>query len=205
MVALAGLLFFQQILRARQITVQRTITPLIAANAIFIPNSDSEQTLGNPGSAITIVEFVDLGCKRCLPFHSAIKDFVDKHPQDIRLVWKDDVKPGFFSDFTLAHQAAYCAGKQNKFWEFIDAALANKNNLAEAGLKKIALDLRIDVEQFWQCANSYEARQAIAASGQLADQLGIRSLPAIFVNNKLINTDKDVNIEEMLTNFIKKP
>ncbi len=204
-VALTGLLFFQQIMRTRQITVQRTVTPLISTNAVFIPNSDSEQTLGNPGAAITIVEFVDLGCSRCLPFHSAIKNFVDKHPQDIRLVWKDNVKPGFFSDYTLAHQAAYCAGKQNKFWEFIDAATANRNNLAEAGIKKIALDLNLNVEQLWQCANRAEAKQAVASSGQMADQLGIKSLPAIFVNNKLINTDKDINIEEMLTNFIKKP
>lgn len=205
MVALAGILFFRQIMRARQINVTRTAAPLISASSVFIPNSDSEQTLGNPGASIIVVEFVDIGCSRCLPLHAAIKDFVNKHPQDIRLIWKDAVKPGIFSDYTLAHQAAYCAGKQNKFWEFVDAAIANKNNLQESGLKKIALDLNLDSEQLWQCANSEAAKQAIAASVQMADQLGIKSLPAIFVNNKLINTDKDINVEEMLTNFIKKP
>lgn len=214
-VALAGVLFFRQIMRARQITIVQTTTPLISSRAIFIPNSDSEQTLGNPGATIAVVEFVDIGCSRCLSLHATIKEFVLKHPQDIKLIWKDNAKPGILSDYTLAHQAAYCAGnpdfakastgKENKFWQFIDIAAANRNNLQEPGLKKIALDLNLDIERLWQCANSAETKQAIANSAQLANQLGIKSLPAIFVNNKMINTDKDVNIEEMLGNFIVKP
>ncbi len=205
MVALAGLFFFLRLNRTRQITVSRNLTPLIAPGAIFIPNSDSEQMIGNPGAAITVVEFVDLDCARCASLHLAAKEFVQKHPQDVRLVWKDIVKPTIFSDYTLAHQAAYCAGKQNKFWEFVDIAMANRNNLAEAGLKKIALNLNINIEPWWICVNGAEAKQAIANSTQMANQLGIKSLPAIFVNNKLINTDKEVNITDMLTNFIKKP
>jgi len=203
-VALAGFLFALQIMRARQITVERTVAPLISTNSIFIPNSDSEQTLGNPGAAITVVEFVDISCDRCLRLHSTIKEFVLKHPQDTRMVWKYNVKPGLFSNHTLAHQAAYCAGKQNKFWEFIDVAAANQNNLLEPGLKKIALDLNLNVESLWLCANSPETKQAVADSAEIAAQLGIKSLPAIFVNNKLINTDKEINIEEMLGSFIKK-
>ncbi len=214
MVALAGVFFYRQIIRTRQITIWRTAAPLISPNVVFIPDSDSEQTLGNPGAAITIVEFVDIGCNRCLSLHSTIKEFVLKHPQDIRLIWKDNVKPGILSDYTLAHQAAFCAGnpdfaaastgEKNKFWEFLDIAIANRNNLLEPGLKKIALGLNLDIEPWWLCANSPETKQAITNSAQLANQLGIKSLPAIFVNNKLINTDKDVNIEEMLGNFIKK-
>ena len=205
MVALAGVFFYRQIMRARQITIVRTEAPLISPRIVFIPNSDSEQTLGNPGAAIIVTEFVDIGCSRCLSLHLAIKQFVIKHPQDIRLVWKDNVKPGILSDYTLAHQTTYCAGKQNKFWQFLDIAASQRNNLAEAGLKKIALDLNLNPEALWLCTNSSETKQTIANSTQLADQLGIKSLPAIFVNNKLINTDKDVNIEEMLENFIVKP
>ncbi len=204
MVALAGFFFYLQIMRANQITVQRTEVPLISAIAINLPATESEQMLGNPGATTTIVEFMDLSCARCLTLHATIKDFVTKHPQAMRVVWKDDVKPGIFSNYTLAHQAAFCAGKQNKFWEFMDMAIANKNNLLEPGLKKIATDLNLNIEPWWQCSNSAETKQAVADSVLLADQLGIKSLPAIFVNNKLINTAKDVNMEEMLGNFIGK-
>lgn len=203
-VALAGFLFYRQIIRARQITVQRNTAPLISPRAIFIPNSESEQTLGNPGATITVVEFVDIGCSRCLSLHSTIKEFTLKHPQDVVMIWKDDVKPGLFSNYTLAHQAAFCAGKENKFWQFLDIAIVNRNNLLEPGLKKIAQDLNLDLEPWWQCVNSPETKQIITDSAALADQLGIKSLPAIFVNNKMINTDKDINMEEMLGSFIKK-
>jgi len=214
MVALAGLLFFLRLNRTRQITIQRTTAPLISSRAIFIPNSDSEQTIGNPGATITVVEFVDIGCSRCLSLHSTIKEFTLKHPQDIKLIWKDNAKPGILSDYTLAHQAAYCAGnpdfakastgEKNKFWQFVDIAAANRNNLLEPGLKKIALGLNLNIEPWWLCTNSPETKQAISGSAEIAAQLGIKSLPAIFVNNKMINTDKKINLEEMLTNFIKK-
>lgn len=214
MVVLAGFLFYRQIMRANQITVQRVAAPLISATTIFIPASNSEQTLGNPGAPLTIVEFVDIGCGRCVNMHLTIKEFVAKYPQKIKMVWKDSVKPGLFSDYTLAHQAAFCAGNpdfakastgnENKFWEFIDIAIANRNNLLEPGLKKIARDLDLDLEPWWQCANSPETKQIIADSAQLANQLGIKSLPAIFVNNKLINTHKDVSIEKMLEEFIRE-
>jgi protein-disulfide isomerase len=205
MVTLAGIFFYRQIVRTLQITVVRTEAPLISPGVVFIPNSDSEQSFGNPGANIIVTEFVDLGCARCLSLHSAIKQFVFKHPQDIRLIWKDNPRAGILSDYNLAHQAAYCAGKQNKFWEFIGVAKEQRNNLAEAGLKKIALDLNLNTESWWLCVNSPETKQAIDSSVGQAAQLGIRSLPAIFVNNKMINTDKDVNMEEMLTNFIVKP
>ena len=204
-VALAGFFFYRQIIRARQITVQRTTAPLISASAIFIPASASEQTLGNPGATISVVEFVDIGCQHCLSLHSTIKEFTLKHPQDIVMTWKDNAKPGIFSDYTFAHQAAFCAGKQNKFWEFMDMASANRNNLLEPGLKKIAQDLNLNPESWWQCVNDPATKQTIADSAALANQLGIKSLPAIFVNNRLINTSKDINLEEMLENFIKKP
>lgn len=204
-VILAGFLFYKQILRAQQITIRRTVTPLISPTVIFIPDTDTQQTIGNPGASLTVTEFVDLGCARCLSLHSTIKEFVLKHPQDVRLIWKDDTKAGLLSDYTLAHQAAYCAGQQNKFWEFLDVAINKRNNLLETGLKKIAFDLNLDVDKFWQCANSVATKQLIITSAQAADQLGIKSLPAIFVNNKLINTIKEVNIEQMLGNFIVKP
>ena len=227
MVALAGFLFYRQIMRANQITVQRVNAPLISANVTFIPDSNSEQTLGNPGAPITITEFMDLGCAKCLALHATIKAFVSKNPLKIRLIWKDAVLPKIFSNQQSlpAHRAAFCAGNpdfaspshkasdeqskastgtENKFWEFVDLIAASKSNLAENNLKKIAENLQLDASKWWQCANSPEAEEAIKSSTQMADQLGIKSLPAIFVNNKLINTGKDINIEKMLEEFIRE-
>lgn len=215
LVGLVGLFLFTQINRAREIKVIRNPIPLISGATLPIPASESEQIYGNPGAPVTITEFMDLGCAKCLALHLAIKDFVSKNPLKIRLIWKDAIQPKILAqDSTLAHQAAFCAGnpdfakastgKENKFWEFTDLAAQNKNNLSENGLKKIAESLKLDTAKWWQCAQSPEAKQAIESSTQMAGQLGIKYLPAIFANNKLINTDAEINIQEMLEEFSRE-
>lgn len=205
LVGLVGLFLFTQINRAREIKVIRNPIPLISGATLPIPASESEQIYGNPGAPVTITEFMDLGCAKCLALHLAIKDFVSKNPLKIRLIWQDAVWPKIFAqNATLAHQAAFCAGKENKFWEFTDLTAQNKNNLSENGLKKIAESLKLDTAKWWQCAQSPEAKQAIESSTQMAGQLGIKYLPAIFANNKLINTDAEINIQEMLEEFSRE-
>lgn len=207
LVVLAGLLFFLQIRRSQKITVTHNPVALISEKSTFIPIANDDMILGNPGAAITIVEFMDLGCKECLLSHAIIKSAVSRHPQEMRLVWKDAPQQKLFTkDRSIAHRAAWCAGQQNskKFWEFIDAVSQNTNDLEEPDLKKIAVDLNLDPEILWHCANGEMAKKKIAASAQLFEELGLKSLPIIFVNNKLINTRAEVDLKEMLENFIAK-
>ncbi len=207
MVALAGLLFFIQIMRAKQITIKQNPTALIATTATFIPPSNSELVFGNPGAPITITEFMDFNCKECLSMHEIIKSEVASHPQEMRLIWKDAPRPKIFSpDVSLAHQAGWCVAQQdqNKFWQFVDTAIQNTNNLQEVGLKNIAQGLNLNTDKWWQCTTGNAAKQNIAAGTQLLSQLGIPALPAIFVNNKLINTNANINLKEMLESFIVK-
>ncbi|MBP6859620.1 MAG: DsbA family protein [Candidatus Magasanikbacteria bacterium] len=207
MVALAGILFFTQIRKATKITIKKSTTSLISPNATFIPLSTSELIFGNPGAPITIIEFVDFSCNECLTLHETIKSVVNAHPQDLRLIWKDAPQPKILSkNLTLAHQAGWCIAEQDekKFWQFIDTASQNNKDLAESGLKRIAQNLNLNIEKWWECTNSEMAKQKITESLQLANSLGAKSLPAIFINNKLINTSADINIQEMLESFITK-
>lgn len=205
MVALAGIFLYIQIKRATQITVKKNPVALISPTPTFIPVSEKELILGNPGAAITVVEFMDLDCEKCLSLHSSIKAFVNEHPQDVRLIWKDAPQPHLFTEgLALAHQAGWCIAQQDekKFWRFIDMASQNKKDLQETGLKNIGQSLDITIDSWWQCATGPTAQQQIARSLQIANSIGIQSLPAIFVNNKRINTNADINITDMLQSFI---
>jgi protein-disulfide isomerase len=207
MVALAGLLLALQIRRSQQITVTRNPVVLISEESTFIPISDTDPVFGNPGADKTIIEFMDFNCGACLDFYNTTKEFILAHPQEIRLVWKDAPQPKIFSkDAALAHRAGWCVFQQDerKFWQFADTARQNKNNLNESGLKIIAQGLNLDVEKLWQCTNSDLAKQKIEDSSQLMKNLGLKSLPIIFVNNKLINTKADINLKDMLETFIKQ-
>lgn len=206
-VALAGLLFALQIRRSQQITVTRNPVALISEKSAPITISNTDPIFGNPGAPITIVEFMDFNCKECLSLYNSIKEFILAHPQEIRLIWKDAPQPKIFSkDTALAHRAGWCVYQQDekKFWQFIDTASQNTNNLNESGLKNIAQGLNLDIEKIWQCVNTDLAKQKIEESSQLMKSLGLKSLPVIFVNNKLINTEADINLKDMLETFIKK-
>ncbi len=207
LVVLAGLLFALQIRRSQQITVTRNPVALISEKSTFIPISNTDPIFGNPGADIVIVEFMDFNCKECLLLYKTTKEFILTHPQEARLIWKDAPEPKIFSrDTALAHRAGWCVFQQDekKFWQFVDTASQNTNNLNESGLKNIAQGLNLDVEKLWQCANSDLAKQKIEESSQIMKDLGINSLPILFVNNKLINTKAEINIKDMLENFIKK-
>lgn len=205
LVLLAGVFLFIQIKRATEITVKQSTVSLISPNATFIPLSNSELVFGNPGAAITVVEFVDFDCATCLTLDNTIRSFIAEHPQDIRLIWKDAPQPKLLTkNLALAHQAAWCAGQQDekKFWQFVDIAGQNTNNLQEAGLRQIAQGLNLNTDAWWLCTTGSAAQQQVSQSLQLANSLGIKKLPAIFINNKLINTEADINITDMLNSFI---
>lgn len=207
LIALTGLFLVVQIRRTGQITVKKSPTLLISESSTFIPLSNSELILGNPGAPITIVEFVDFNCKQCMALHTTLKDFVTEHPQEMRLIWKDAPQPKLLAkNFALANQASLCVAQQDekRFWQFIEIVGQNTNNFQESALKNIAQGLNLDIEKWWQCTNNDLTKQTIASGTQMAKDLGINSLPAIFINNKLVNTDAEINIKEMLESFIKK-
>ena len=206
MVALAGLFFALQIRRARQITVTRNSVGLISEKSAFIPITETDPILGNPGAPITVVEFMDFDCKECLNLHNTIAEFINTHPQDIRLVWKDAPQEKIFSkSLSWIHEIGWCVAQQNekKFWQFADS-LQQNNRPSESEVQTTLTSLNIDSQRLNACLNNGLAKQKLAESTEIFKALNLKTLPAIFVNNKLINTQEDINLNEMLETFIKK-
>jgi protein-disulfide isomerase len=184
------------------ITTQSTDTPLFSANPIAIAIQPTDQVLGNPGAPLTIIEFTDLGNADARALHETFSNFVKKHPRDARLIFKHAPVYHFFSDTVLAHQAAYCAGKQNKLWNFLDA-LINNNNLRESGLRASATTAGIDINNWWICTNSVETQQAVQKDLTEAQSLQAGKPPLIFINNKQLNILKGIDITQLLTSLIQ--
>jgi len=202
MIIVFGLIFFLQAKKAFNLTIHPVTTPLISPQTVDIPLSAEDQILGNPGAPLTIIEFGSIGCKNCTKLNYTLTEFVKQNPAKARLIWKDAPTRGLlFGGNYLAHQATYCAGKQNKFWQFLDMALQDGAGLTENGMKKIADGLKFNTTEWWQCTNSDATKKKIEDAKAVADGLGIKSAPALFVNNKEINLDEDIDIGEMLKTF----
>ncbi|MFA5061705.1 MAG: thioredoxin domain-containing protein [Patescibacteria group bacterium] len=204
--ALIVVLFFVALNKTSQITITRSTVPLISDNSFNIPIDSTDPQYGNPGAPVTVIEFADISCSKCQKTYYAIHDFVSKHPLDIQMVWKDAPRSNvLFSGDVLAHQAAQCAGKQGKFFEFINIAMQNTSHLDEAGLRKIAEGLGLNVTTWWDCTNSDEIKNKVQTSVDLAGQLGIKDLPAVYINNRAVLVNADIDVAQLLNQAIQKP
>jgi protein-disulfide isomerase len=116
-----------------------------------------------------------------------------------------------FKDFPLpmhtraekAAEAARCASKQNKFWEFHDELFHSKE-LDVDQLKAQARALKLDSEQFDKCLDSGEEAAAVDRDRKEGTRLGINGTPSFFINGHFMSGALDYAtlrqaIEQQLT------
>jgi protein-disulfide isomerase len=139
---------------------------------------------GAQDAAITITEFSDFQCPYCREAQSALKQVLNDYKADVRLVFKHlplDIHAQAFA----SAQAAFCAGEQDRFWQYHDALFAAED-LAPQVLGKLAVRLGLNVEKFDSCRASEASRAAVLNDVQEARRLGINSTPTFVINGKLV-------------------
>lgn len=203
-IAVFLLLLIYQIKQTMNIDITPSDKPLVNYSSVMIPLDKTDQIFGNPGAPLTIVEFIDFNCADCRSTYYTIYDFVAKHPRDARFILKDAPAKHLFSsaEGAVAHQAAFCAGKQKKYWEFVNLLLQDPANLRAEGLKKVADGVKLNTLIWEQCLNSDEAKQKVVAGITAAQSIGIKKLPAVFANNKQIDLGAGADLTEMLGKMI---
>lgn len=196
--------FGWQVMKAREITVTPNATPLISEGYYDI-STNEDPILGNPGAPLTLIMFSDFTCKDCQKKYSILTDFVRSNPQAARLFLKYSPQPSlFFKANDLAYRGSLCANKQNKFWEYNDLLLKDKNPNDQTELEKNISDLKINTSAWQDCLNNQETQQKIAGAVALSQTLGITKIPIIYVNNKRLNLDTDPNLADLLSKLVTK-
>jgi protein-disulfide isomerase len=199
----AAVLLGRQIQRSFAITTAPTNQPLVSLLTTDIPTDSTDPILGNPGAALSLVEFNDIGSTEGQRLHQILTDFVSAHPQEARLIWKDAPEQTIFlKDTVPAHRAAYCAHAQGKFWEYVGEISHNKKFASNTNLESAASDLKLNTLSWKNCFNNPTTEQKIQNSRILAKQLGITVTPVIFVNNKRLTLTKDIDLRQLLEAFI---
>jgi protein-disulfide isomerase len=85
-------------------------------------------------------------------------------------------------------EAAFCAGRQDKFWEMEEKLFATQEewgSLEDAvpRFKQLAADLGLDTKAFDQCLDGGEATNDVNADSMAAQTFGVNSTPTFFVND----------------------
>lgn len=140
--------------------------------------------LGDKSSPVTIFEFADFQCPYCRESQRVLKQLLKDHGQNVKLIFKHLPLEMHTQAFAAA-RAAFCAGEQDRFWEYHDA-LFTTSSLDTTVLQKTARALKLDLKTFDACLRSDHSSDAVNRDRREAAYLGISSTPTFFVNGKMV-------------------
>ncbi len=177
-----GVVYRQQQSGQRTIVAQQNATAFVRAHS---------QVLGAPDAKVVISEFTDPACETCAQFSPMLKQLVDSHPGQVKLVLRyAPLHPGSEGIVRLLHASI----QQGKFWETLEAMYGSQQRwtvehqarpdlllptLAAAGL---------DLERLNRDANDPATVQAV--NQDIADlrAVDVKATPEFFVNGKPLPT-----------------
>jgi len=177
--------------------IQNTSTSSTLDNKPIITIADP--SIGPNNAKLTIVEFADYSCSHCGTVNNELKNILATYPNQVRLVWKDF--PVYSADETalLPFEAAHCADKQKKFWEFHETIFENQIDFSKERLITIAQNLNLDMTQFQTCLDSGETKPLIFRTIEEGQKLGVEGTPFFFINGEKFNSNLTTeNIAELL-------
>jgi len=103
-----------------------------------------------------------------------------------------------------AAQAALAAKVQGKFWEYHHKLFQNYNSINDAKIQDIARALGLDMDKFNKDMNSRTVQSIINRDVQNGRKIGVRGIPAVYINGKRLNNRKLSGFVKMIEAELKK-
>ena len=176
-------------------------------NTADLVNAPSEETgflpekiIGNPETAeLTIYEYADFGCSHCAEWNKVLNDLLEKHNQEIALVFRN-YNTKLFQNSPLAARAATAAQIQGYFKDYKDLLFSNQaewlsedeTNLKElfANYFKTASNNAGDLEKFKTDLESDAVEKRLDFEQSLGKQIHLTGTPMFRIDEKTIKLEK---------------
>lgn len=143
-------------------------------------NTAGAFTMGKGGAPVTLVEFADYQCPYCQTVNPQIQKLKREFGDSLTIMYKDFPLP-MHASAQKAAEAARCAGRQGKFWEYHDVLFYSKQ-VGPDDLREHARVLKLDNELFDRCLDNGEEADAVKRDLQDAKDLGLTGTPSFFIN-----------------------
>ncbi len=161
--------------------------------------------LGNELASLAVVMYSDFTCASCATVEKILFDFIQKHPNDVRFVWKDMPNATRHDEAMGAAIAARCAGKQGLFWEYHHALFAHQSELKDDLYLSLAATLGLDTPTFSTCLEREDTLPLVERTLSEGLALGITATPTLFINGeRFTGSLSQSEIEKILSAALKK-
>jgi protein-disulfide isomerase len=152
---------------------------------------DGSPSRGSDSATITLVEFADFECPYCAVMAPRLDKLASERPDQVRMVFKFMPLPAH-PHGEIAARAGIAAINQKKFWEMNKKMFENQKHLEQADLEGYAKDLGLDLSKFRADMTSAATTEHIARDRKLADSLGVKGTPAIYINGREFDPQQDL-------------
>lgn len=157
----------------------------------------NDNAMGDPNAPIKIEEFSDYQCPFCARFYEDTEwQIADSYVADgtVYFVYRS------FGNFIgpeskAAAEAAYCAGDQDKYWEYHDILFANLTGenvgaFANRRLQAFAEALSLDMDAFNSCLNSGKYSDRVDQDRVDGTAAGVTGTPAFVITYTVNGEEK---------------
>lgn len=148
---------------------------------------DRDRLRGDAKAPVTIVEFADYQCPYCEKAEASLRELLAKYPGKVSVAFRDFPLTSIHPYAQKASEAARCAGKQGKFWEYHDSLFDAQAKLDEPGLQAQSHTLALDEKAFASCLASGEFAKEVARDREDGKKAGVSSTPGFFINGIFLN------------------
>lgn len=142
---------------------------------------EGEHVRGPLHARVTIIEYSDFECPFCARFHRVLKAAVAEDG-DVRWVFRHLPLTEMHPMAAAAAEAAECAGRQNRFWEYADLVFDRQQDITHEQLVTIARDVNLDATRFAVCLQSGQQRERVGIDAKAFSDGHLSGTPTWFVN-----------------------
>jgi len=155
----------------------------LVENKQELTRNPADPVAGNPQGDVTVVEFFDYQCGYCKAVQADTQSLI-KGDSKLRFVLKEFPILGPAS--VVASKAALASRAQGKYMEFHNALMAQRGQLDEAVIMRLAKSVGLDTDRLKKDMESPDVLKVIAANQALAEKLNIRGTPAFIFGDELV-------------------
>ncbi|MBE0670881.1 MAG: DsbA family protein [Anaerolineales bacterium] len=145
-------------------------------------------SMGDPHAPVYIVEYGDFQCPYCLKFWEETEpQLIKEYVNTGKVYFEYRSFPILGPESFTAAEGAYCAGDQNKFWEFHDTLFTNwtgenVGDFTQEKLIQYAKALNLNSAKFESCLSEGKYKEKVEQDKAQGDADGVHATPTFFIN-----------------------
>jgi Na+/H+ antiporter NhaA len=161
---------------------------------------ERDHVRGPASAPVTLVEYGDYQCPYCGQAEVVIRELLDQFGDELRYVWRHLPLNDVHANAQMAAEGTEAAGAQEAFWPMHDRLLAAQDELDPEDLRRVADELALDTERFWDDLRQRRFAERVAEDVASADESGVAGTPSFFINGRRHQGAYDV---ETLTRAVR--